>query len=296
MVQPDGFFRVVQVVAWPSTMLSIIKSVRWSATMLFGALFLFVPTTVDAQAPGNSAVDTPGQGGFPDASFEAAFRKYTPPKNVFSPFYSWDAHMALDLTVFRKGSGAVNFQGIFQSVGTENLGSKVSVGGTGYVLGLGYVHAYSADFKLSAGILHLSSHLTRDLDDKLEEETDNGNAIPIVTDPSEYNVFFFKAYRKFPAYRLTPELEIAVEPVNFHFNDDQRDYVRPVYLASRWTLWRGNQKSIVAATQHEIGKNPFNYFSLSFELFARNQPEGRFQVFVSASPGEISTSVPTLAR
>ena len=103
-------------------MLSIIKSVRRPATMLFGALFLLVPTAVEAQVQGNAAVDTQGQGGFPDASFEAAFRRYTPPKNIFSPFYAWDAHMALNLTVFRKGSGAVNFQGIFQSVGTENLG------------------------------------------------------------------------------------------------------------------------------------------------------------------------------
>jgi hypothetical protein len=253
--------------------------------MLFGALFLFVPTTVDAQAQGNSAVDTPGQGGFPDASFDAAFRKYTPPKNIFSPFYSWDAQMALNLAVFRKGPGAVSFQGIFQSVGTENLGPKVSVGGTGYVLGLGYVHTYSADFKLSAGIAHLSSHLTRDLDDKLEEETGKGAEIPIVADPSEYNVFFFKAYRKFPAYRFTPELEIAVEPVNFNFNGGRRDYVRPIYLGTRSTLWQGNEKSIVAETQHEIGKNPINNFCLLFELYPRNQPEGRFQIFVSASPG-----------
>jgi hypothetical protein len=268
-----------------STMLSIIKSVRRPATMLFGALFLFVPTALEAQAPRNSAVDTPGQGGFPDASFDAAFRKYTPPKNVFSPFYSWDAHMALNLTVFRKGPGAVSFQGVFQSVGTENLGAKVSVGGTGYVLGLGYVHTYSADFKLSAGIAHLSSHLTRDLDDKLEEETGKGATIPIVTDPDEYNVFFFKAYRRFSSWRFTPELEIAIEPVNFRFNGSRPGYVRPVYLGSRSTLWHGNQKSIVAGTQHEIGKNPLNNFYLSFEVFARNQPEGRFQIFVSASPG-----------
>jgi hypothetical protein len=266
-------------------MRSITKSVRRSAAMLFGALFLFVPTAVDAQARGNSAVDTSGQGGFPEASFDAAFRKYTPPKNVFSPFYSWDAHMALNLTGFRKGSSAVTFRGVFQSVGTENLGSKVSVGGTGYVLGLDYVHTYSADFKLSAGIAHLSSHLTRDLDDKLDEETGKGATIPIVADPSEYNVFFFKAYRKFSAFRFSPEVEIAVEPINFNFNGGRRDYVRPVYLGTRSTLWQGNEKSIMAGTQHEIGRNPVNSFSLSFELFARNQPEGRFQIFVSASPG-----------
>ncbi len=253
--------------------------------MLFGALVVFVPTGVEAQVQGNSAVGTQGQGGFPDAWFEAAFRKYTPPKNIFSPFYAWEAHMTLSLTVVRKGPGAVNFQGIFQSVGTENLGSRVGVGGTGYVLRLGYVHTYSPDFTLSAGIAHLSSHLTRDLDDKLDEETGKGATVPIVTDPSEYNVFVFKAYRKFLAVRFTPEVEIAVEPVNFDFNGGRHDYVRPVYLATRSTLWKGNEKSIVAGTQHEIGRNPFNNFSLSLELYARNQPEGRFQIFVSASPG-----------
>ena len=270
-----------------SAMLSTITSVRRQATItsaiLFAALCLFVPAAVEAQAVGTSASET--QGGFPDASFDATFRKYTPPRNIFSPFYAWDAHMALSLTVFRKGSGAVNFSAVFQTVGTENLGSKVSVGGTGYVLGFGYVHTYSDDFKLSAGIAHLSSHLTRDLDDKLEEETNKGATIPEVSDPAEYNVLFFKAYRKLSACPFTPELEIVVEPVNFRFNGGQAGGVRPVYLGTRSTLWKGNQKSLVAGTQHEIGENPFNSFSLSFGLYARNQPEGRFQIFVSASPG-----------
>jgi hypothetical protein len=257
---------------------------RFGALCL-GALCLLAPTSVEAQARGHSANDPPVQGGFPDASFGAAFRKYTPPKNIFSPFYSWDAHMVLSVTVVRKGSGAVNFSGVFQAVGTENLGSKVSVGGTGYVLGLGYVHTYSADFKLSAGILHLSSHLTRDLDDKLEEESNRGATIPVVADPDEYNVFFFKAYRKLSGCPFTPEIEIAVEPINFRFGGGPRDSVRPVYLGTRLTLWQGNQKSLVAETQHEVGKNPLNNFSLLFELYARNQPDGRFQMFVSASPG-----------
>jgi hypothetical protein len=245
---------------------------------------LFVPAPVDAQGPGISPNETQGQGGFPDASFDLMFRKYTPPRNTFSPFYAWDAEMALRLTVFRKGPGAVTFTSVFQAVGTENFGSRVSVGGTGYLLGLGYLHAYSADVTLSAGIGHLSSHLTRDLDDKLEEERNRGATIPIVADPSQYNVFFFKGYRKWSARPFTPELEIIVQPINFRFNGN-REYVRPIYFGTRSTLWQGNQKAIVAETQHEIGKNPFNRFSLSFELYARNQPEGRLQIFVSASPG-----------
>ena len=261
------------------------------SALLFSALCVCVPSTVEAQTRGNAAGQTQGrqghqeQGGLPDASFEAAFRKFTPPKNICSPFYAWDAHMALSLTVFRKGPGAVAFKGLFQTVGTENLGSKVSVGGTGYVLSLGYVHTYSDHFTLSAGIAHLSSHLTRDLDDKLEEERNKGATIPVVADPSEYNVLFFKGYRKWPACPFTPELEIVVEPINFRFNGGDAGYIRPLYLGTRWTLWRGDQKSIVAETKHEIGANSLNSFALVLELFARNQPQGRLQIFVSASPG-----------
>lgn len=269
-------------------MFSIVTSVRRSATtasaLLFGSFCLFVPTAVDAQGRGNSPNETQVQGGFPDASFDLMFRKYTPPRNMFSPFYAWDAEMAFRLTVFRKGPGAVTFTSVIQAVGTENFGSRVSVGGTGYLLGLGYLHTYSADFTLSAGIGHLSSHLTRDLDDKLEDERNRGATIPIVADPSQYNVFFFKGYRKLSACPFTPELEIIVQPINFRFNGS-RAYVRPIYFGTRSILWQGSQKAIVAETQHEIGKNPFNRFSLSFELYARNQPEGRLQIFVSASPG-----------
>jgi hypothetical protein len=261
---------------------------RWKCSpfaLLCVALSICSPTDVAAQAGTASAKDAPLQGSFPDASFDATFRKYTPPENVFSPFYSWDAQMALSLTTFRKGSGAVNIAGFFQSVGTENLGSRVSVGGTGYQLGFGYVHTHSDRFELSAGFRHFSSHLTRDLDDKLEEERNKGETIPEVDDPSEFNVVFVGGYWKLSAVRFAPEIEVVVQPINFKFNGSPPDEVRPVYLRTRWTLWRGDQKSIVAETQQEFGENPLNHFSLVLALFARNQPEGRFQVFISASPG-----------
>lgn len=258
---------------------------RRPCALLCAALYMCGPPAVAAQTRDASASDAPVQGSFPDASFDATFRKYTPPENVFSPFYSWDAHMALSLTTFRKGSNAVNIAGFFQSVGTENLGSKVSVGGTGYLLGFGYVHTYSDRFKLSAGFRHFSSHLTRDLDDKLEEERNKGESIPEVDDPSELNVIFFSGYWKLSSVRFAPEIEVVVQPINFKFNGSPADDIRPIYLGTRWTLWRGDQKSIVAETRQEFGENPLNNFTLSFGLFARDQPEGRLQIFVSASPG-----------
>jgi len=233
---------------------------------LAGALCLCVPTIGEAQVPSDSTGDTQAEGAFPDAAFNAAFKKYTPPRTIFSPYYSWDAHLALNVTVVRKGSGAVSFRSLFQTAGTENIGSKVGVGGTGYLFHVAYVHRRSDDFALSTGLAHLSSHLTRDLDKKLAEESALGRAAPAVDDPSEYNVPF-------------------VEPINFRFNGSGARYVRPIYLHTGWTLWRGSQKSLVAETQHEIGQRPFNVVSLSLQLYTRNQTEGRFQLFVTASPG-----------
>lgn len=52
-------------------------------------------------------------------------------------------------------------------------------------------------------------------------------------------------------------------------------------MALRLTAFRRG----AGAVTFTIGKNPFNRFSLSFEVYARNQPEGRLQIFASASPG-----------
>jgi len=255
--------------------------------MLFVALLLRV-SAVHGQGAAPPAGEAQRQGGFPDASFETAFQKYMPPaKNVYSPYYSWDAEMGLDLTVFRRGANAVDFLAVFQTAGTENLGGKVGVGGTAYILRFDYDRAYSNDLELSAGVSHLSSHLTRDLDEKTEEQRRNGAAIPDVEDPGEYNVVYVRAYLRRPGWVFSPEFEAIVQPVNFRFNGTSAPYVRPIYLASRWTLWQGHEKSIRLTTQHELGRNSFNHVSLSLELYGRNESGGRFAVFLSGSPGDV---------
>jgi hypothetical protein len=227
----------------------------------------------------------PAQGGFPDASFDVVFRKFTPPANAFAPYYSWDAQLGLDLTVARHGANAVDFTTVFQTVGTQSIGSRVSVGGTGYIIRASYARTYSPGLTVSAGVSHLSSHLTRDLDEKTAEERALGVPVPEVQDPSEYNVVFIRAVRRFPRWRLTPVIDLAVEPYNFRFNGSAVAPARPVYLATRWTLWRGSGGSLAAETQHEFGVRPWNEVSLFLELYRRQQAEGRFQLFVTASPG-----------
>jgi hypothetical protein len=260
--------------------------------LMLGACHPLAPRVISAQAGGPSASDPQEQGLVPDASFEAMFRKYTPPNSIVSPFYSWDARMNLNITILRKGPSALTWGAVFQTVGTGNLGSKVSVGGTGYLLSLGYVHTYSRAFKVSAGMTHLSTHLTRDLDDKLEETRNKSAPLPLVDDPSEYNVAFVKTNVALAAYPFSPELEAVWQPIDFRFNGHPARSVRPVYLATRVTLWRGAGAALRAETQHEIGHNPFNNYWLSFELDPGHQAARRFEFFVSASPGHNLHSSP----
>jgi hypothetical protein len=238
-----------------------------------------------AAAPAQAQSGPPPQGGFPDASFDVVFQKFVPPANAFSPYYSWDARMGLDLTVARNGANVVDFATVFQTVGTQNIRSKVRVGGTGYIIRASYARTMSPELTLSAGVSHLSSHLTRDLDTKTAEERALGLPVPQVQDPSEYNVVFFRAVRRVPRWRLTPVFDLVIEPYNFRFNGSRADTVRPICLSTRWTLWRGAGGSLAAETQHEFGPRPWNQASLFLELYRRQQAEGRFQVFVTASPG-----------
>jgi len=257
----------------------------WTGAALACAFCLAVPAPAAAQIREHFDANPPRQGAFADASFEMMLRRHAPPANPFSPFYAWDAHMALRLTILRRGSRAVDFAGAVQSVGTESFGSRVSVGGAGYLFGFSFTHTYSADFKLSAGIAHLSSHLTRDLDEKLDEERSRGTTVPDVLDPSEYNVIFLKVARKLPAWRLSPEVEAFVLPVNIRLGGGLRKRARPVHLRTRATLWQARGRRLAAETQHEIGSNAFHHFSLVFEQSREDRPGDRFQVFLSVAPG-----------
>jgi hypothetical protein len=241
------------------------------------ALVFLAPAVATAQTD---------DGAFPEASFDAAFRKFVGPETEFSPFYSWDAHLGLDLTIVRSGRNAVNFVGIFQSVGTENLGSQISVGGTGYIVAFGYSRRISEHVEASAGIRHLSTHLTRDLDDKDSEQRALGRAIPHGEDLNEYNVLFFSVSRDFPSVLFAPAISVTVDPVNFELDGNLGGYVRPLYVTSRLSLWKRGTTALALETEHEIGNNPYNNFTLRLEMFPRNQPQGRFAVIVAVAPGD----------
>lgn len=245
------------------------------------------PTIAQAQVatPNPAAVPAEPQGAFPDASFETKFGLYVPQANLFAPFYAWDAHMGLDVTLFRKGVHAMTFASTFQTVGTEGIRSRVSVGGTGYLISFGYAHRRSADMTLAAGIAHLSSHLTRDLDEKLDEARRNGIPIPIVDDPDEYNVPFVRWARRWPASRAMPELAVTFEPASFRFNGTWTHTRRPVFATTLWRLVRAGRRAVVAETQHELGANALNVFTLRLELFPRVDAEGRLHLFLSFAPG-----------
>jgi hypothetical protein len=161
----------------------------------------------------------------------------------------------------------------------------VGVAGTGYLLGLGYARRQSAGFDWSTGLIHFSSHLTRDLDEKMDEERHLGHAIPLVDDPSEFNVLYARGSWTLPQLRFSPQLDVAIQPINFRFDGGEAGYVRPIYVATRWTLLPGAVRSLSVRTQQEIGRDPFIIVSLVFTVYNGHQPDRRFEIFVSGSPG-----------
>ena len=247
------------------------------------AALLCLPALARAQV--EAPLDAATQGAFPDAAFLGSFRKYVPPSTVFSPFYSWDAHLGVGVTVFRRGPHAADFTSIVQTVGTESFGTRVSVGGTGYIIGISYVRAVTADAEVSAGIRHLSSHLARDLDERVEEERRQGSVIPDVDDPAEFNVAYLRVRSRFPEWALAPELDVAVAPLDIRFTAPARASLRPLYVATRFTLWKPRSMALVAETTHEVGTRPFSYFLVALQMFPRDQREGQLQVYVGGSPG-----------
>jgi hypothetical protein len=195
-----------------------------------------------------------------DAQFSISFRKYTPSTNEFSPFYSWDAEMALGFTAVRHGSDSVGASALIQTVGTRNVGNRVSVGATGYNLGFEYVHAIRRT-RLATGYRHLSAHLTRDLTDKEDEVKRLGGNVPAVYDPSQFNVVYISGSTTVSQLPFTPEILVAVAPIAFRFNHSPRATSggsslrrsgpsgKGATAGSRWALSTSGDRTASSVTQ-----------------------------------------------
>jgi hypothetical protein len=257
-------------------------------TPLVASMVLSGPLARAAHAQENppattAAAETPQV--LSSADFHLTFRKYTPPSNEFSPFYSWDAEMGFDVGAVRMGPHAINAVGLIQTVGTENLGSKVSVGATGYIFGFEYERSLER-VALAAGIRHLSSHLTRDLDDKEDEVEAGGGHVPEVDDPAEFNIVYIRTAGTLARIPLAPEFVLIVTPIAFRFNGSPAGNVRRVYAETLWRLWQGRARALALATQHEWGSNSFNRLSLQLDLVGGTARTARFQMLVSVAPGD----------
>jgi hypothetical protein len=215
-----------------------------------------------------------------------SFRRFVAPAREFSPFYAWDAFVGLDVTAFRRGVHEIDVDAIVQTVGTESLGRHVSVGATGYLLGVEYDRAFRT-VALSTGFRHLSSHLTRDLDAKEEEVKRESGRLPIVADPPQYNIVYVKAAWTLTAFPLRPRMLVAIAPISFRLNGRVTNDARPVYLESAWPLWRGRATGLIFETRHEFGTHWLDLYSLKLDLLARNPAsDGVLQIFLSVSPGD----------
>jgi len=222
-------------------------------------------------------------GVFPQAHFQITYEKYVDRPEEYAPLYSWDAWMQLDATVWRRHANAVAVTADIQTVGTENLHSKVSVGAAGYVLGFGYTRAMRA-LDLSAGFQHVSSHLTRDLDDKESDVRSYGGTIPHVVDPAEFNIVYIKGAGTLTRLPFAPHVVALVAPVAFRFNASPAGNVRRVYVSTEWTMWKGLGDALVVETQHELGPNLLDVYTVRFDLLRRDDT-ATFQIFLAAAPG-----------
>jgi hypothetical protein len=223
-------------------------------------------------------------GVIPDAAFQLTFRKYTARARAFAPFDSWDGAMDLDVTAFRRGPDALGIDTSIQVVGVENLHGRVGVGATGYFLGFGYRRA-SHPVALSASFRHLSSHPTRDLDDKDAEVRSQGRVVPSVIDPTEYNIVYVQAAGSLARWPFEPAVRMVAVPIAFRFNGAPTGDVRRLYVDTQWTLWEAGPRTLLAETQHEIGSNGFDVYSLQFDLARRADPGRRLQILLSIAPG-----------
>jgi hypothetical protein len=246
-------------------------------------LGILVPTTARAQAGPQGPVEP--RGVLPESVVHVEFRKYVPPSRPYSPFYSWDSRLGLDAMAFRTGDHGIDLAAIIQSVGTENVGSRIGIGAVRYMLGFGYVNA-SSPVTFSVGFRHLSSHLTRDLDEKEREVRSRGGVVSTNEDSLDSNIVYVKGVGTLSTVPFTPEIVVLVAPVNFRLGGGELGHVRPFYAETRWRLWESRAAALLLESRHELGGNPFNEFTLRIDLARQGESIGRFQILLSAAPGQ----------
>lgn len=255
------------------------------APLLGLALAGMLPRIVAAQAPSPSPAPAARPSAVPEAAFHLAFATFTGPSNVYAPYYSWDAKLGFNVVVYRRGGHAAEFQGVMQSAGTENFGSRIGVGGAGYLMRIAYRRDRSATTGFRAGIAHLSAHLTRDLDEKTADERRRGASIPDVEDPSEYNVAFLEGTRRFPNSRFAPAIRVGVAPWNLRLDGRVRAWHRrPIYAGTTWTLAHTERRALTVETEHEVGVNPVNRVTVAWDTRTADAARS-WRVFLSISPG-----------
>ena len=79
-----------------------------------------------APSASGAGVQPDGRGDHKDVPGASSMRRsarYTSSGNVFSPYYSWDAHLAMDVTIVRRGRGALAFSSMSRASGPRTSGN-----------------------------------------------------------------------------------------------------------------------------------------------------------------------------
>ncbi|OGN13666.1 MAG: hypothetical protein A3C71_00505 [Candidatus Yanofskybacteria bacterium RIFCSPHIGHO2_02_FULL_43_15c] len=223
------------------------------------------------------------QGALSEARLHGDFSKRFE-RDIFQPFFSWEGRIGFETVVFRRGRQTVFFKSEILTVGGAIIRDRVNVIGTSYLLESRYQFSVLNSFHLGGGWSHNSSHLTQDLTELVGREIGMGKPVPSI-EAGDLNVIFGEIKWE-PSMPLNPLMVVRIQPVNLRgFRGGPSFYDRPIYLAIEEELWKGREKRMVSAVQHEMGRQGFSDFSIRLELFAKNQKEGRLQLLIGGSPG-----------
>ncbi len=225
-------------------------------------------------------------GAFTWARFYGQFSRYAN-HNDFSPYANWDARTGGKFDIFQKGKNGVFFNFDFQVIGAEMLHNKVNTTGASYGFGFADRYSISRELYVSVGFDHRSTHFGKDFDAVVLTQRLLNQFIPVV-DTSDMNTVFGEVGFSLPSLPFKPFVAFHFQPASFEgmrFEGGLKYYERPLATDVQFTLWRGEESRFVIENQSEIGPGGFTYTEGRMELFARNQDEGRFQLFVGGVPG-----------
>lgn len=220
----------------------------------------------------------------PEARFFADIGKHFA-RGPFQIVYSWETTIGFGTKVYRRGKHSFGFEFDVQTAGAPPSERRINIAGTSYILGPSYLYKLNDHTNFSFGFTHLSSHITKDELEIIEQERRRGVTIPPIKF-DDLNVGFIEVAHGFAFKQLEPSFRFRFQPLGIKFRGGYNFYNEPVFLSTQLRLWKRRSSNLLFITQHEFGERSFNDSMLRLDLLKPSaKDEGRFQLMLNYSPG-----------